>query len=279
MTKSQPSRDIICAECPEIYSEEDITATRENESRPLVEVLGRTKPDLRASAEVQKAGTASRLFGRESRRNATDSETLRDTASLQREKLKNLSHLKDWTFVCPRGHTVDGNRGYQIPLAVVGPSGSSKSHFLPGLIWETNLLRALGPVGVTLRQGPFTSSQLSYSARQVYEDKKVLPPTPPNKVAGPFGYRLTVREAGEDTRYSLLLFDVGGEALTSIARIGEQAAFVLLARGLVVLIDPQHTVSTLFDEANVIVAERERVIAAARVRENITLVADALEEL
>lgn len=103
--------------------------------------------------------------------------------------------------------------------------------------------------------------------------------TPPTEVAGPFGYRLTIRDGNEDLRYSLLLFDVGGEALSTIARIGEQAAFVLLAQGLMVLIDPEQVVTTLFDEADAGVVERQRVIAAAKVRDSITLVADALEEL
>lgn len=274
------SRDIICVECPDIYSEYEIMAQRGDESKPLVEVLGRTKPDNRGDVGKPARRTVRRLLGREP---ATDGGDTRrgdaDTSIVQREKLTNLNRLKDWTFACPKGHTVDGNRGYQIPLAVVGSSRSSKSHFLPGLIWETNLLRALSPVGVSLRQGQFTSSKLSYSVRQLYEQKKILLATPPTEVAGPFGYRLTIRDGNEDLRYSLLLFDVGGEALSTIARIGEQAAFVLLAQGLMVLIDPEQVVTTLFDEADAGVVERQRVIAAAKVRDSITLVADALEEL
>jgi hypothetical protein len=255
-------------------------ATRNDESKPLVEILGTTKPDPHTEVKTQKSRAISRLFGRESRSDSSEKfGTNKTTIGLQREKLGNLNRLKDWTFTCPKGHSVDGNRGYQIPLAVVGASGSSKSHFLPGLIWETNLLRALSPIGVTLRQGPFTSSQLNYSVRQLYEEKKILPPTPPSEVAGPFGYRLTIRSAGDDARYSLLLFDVGGEALSSISKISEQAKFVLLAQSLVVLIDPQHVVSTRFDEIDAGVVERERVIAAAKVRDNISLLADALEEL
>ncbi len=274
------SRDIICVECPDIYSEYEIMAKRGDESKPLVEVLGRTRPDTRSDISKPTRRAVRRLFGRESPVDGADARRAEaDTNSLQREKLRNLSRLEDWTFTCPKGHTVDGNRGYQIPLAVVGASQSSKSHFLPGLIWETNLLRVLSPLGVTLRQGQFTSSRLSYTVRQLYEEKTILPPTPPTEVAGPFGYRLTIRQGNEDTRYSLLLFDVGGEALSSIARIGVQAKFVLLAQGIIVLLDPQHVVTTLFDEADAGVVDRERVIAAAKVRDSITLIADALEEL
>jgi hypothetical protein len=272
------SRDIICAECPDIYSEYEIVATRGDESRPLVEVLGRTEPSSSARVVGGSGRSLRRLLGRESQLDPTDPVTL----GMQREKLSNLSRLKDWTFTCPRGHSVDGNRGYQVPLAVVGASGSSKSHFLPGMVWETSLMRALSPLGVTLRPGQFTSSQLNYHVRQLYEEKKILPPTPPDAVAGPFGYRLSVRDQGEDARYSLLLFDIGGEALSSIVRIGEQARFVLLAQGIIVLIDPHGAVSTLFDSPQVDGvgnAQRERLIAAARIREGIGLIADVLEEL
>lgn len=275
----KPSRDIICAECPDIYSEFDIMATRGDESKPLIDVLGRTKPQLKRDAPVTKRRAIGRLVGRNAAGNGGPALDDNAAVTMQRDKLANLSRLKDWTFTCPRGHIVDGNRGSQVPIAVVGASGSSKSHFLPGLIWETSLLRVLSPFGVTLRTGQFTLSKMSYSMKQLYEEKKILPPTPPTAVEGPFGYRLTIRENNEDTRYSLLLFDVGGEALSSIARIGEQAGFVLLAQGLIILIDPQRVVRTGFDVIDGGTSGRERVIAAADVRDSISAIADALEEL
>lgn len=277
MAKEVIARDIICAECPDIYSEREIVAHRGEENKPLVDVLGETKGEA-AEVASRRAKGFRRLFAREE---VVDASTARSATStnLQREKLRNIARLKDWTFTCPRGHTVDGNRGLQIPLAVVGSSGSSKSHILPGMIWETNLLRALSRLGITLRQGPFTSSQLGYSSRQLYNERKILPPTEADAVSGPFGYRLSIREGMNESRYSLLLFDVGGEALSSITKISEQAPFVLLAQGLIVLIDPQHVVSTQFDSADAGINERERVIAAADVRDSITLIVDALEEM
>jgi hypothetical protein len=271
------TRDIICVECPEIYSEYEIMAHRGNEARPLVEVLGRTKASETGRPTSPKSTGFRRLFGREPIEESPTRPIA--TTTLQRDVLRHLNRLKDWTFTCPSGHTVDGNRGLQIPLAVVGASGSSKSHFLPGMIWETSLLRILSPLGITLRQGPFTSSQLSYSSRQLYNERKILPPTPPDALSGPFGYRLSIREKNEESRYSLLLFDVGGEALSSITKISEQAAFVLLAQGLIILMDPQHVVSTKFDAPDTGINRRERLIAAADVRDSIGLIADALEEL
>ncbi len=277
MVTRQSSRDIICVECPAIYSETEIIAARNDEKKPLVEVLGHSKAEK--GEGPSKASAFRRLFGKDSQLNGRAPGSVSSTSQVLREKLRNLDRLKDWTFTCPKGHEVDGNRGLQVPLAVIGASGSSKSHFLPGMIWETSFIRSLSLLGITLRQGQFTSSRLSYSMRQLYEEKMVLPATPPDEVAGPFGYRLTIRDGDVDARYSLLLFDVGGEALSSIARIREQAAFVLLAQGLIVLVDPQHVVRTRFDNVNAGVVERERVIAAAKVRDSITLVADALEEL
>lgn len=272
------TRDIICVECPDIYSEYEIIAHKGDESRPLVEVLGRTKTGDTGRPASAKSKGFRRLFAREPIDESTPTTSV-VTSTLQKDALRHLNRLKDWTFTCPKGHAVDGNRGFQIPLAVVGASGSSKSHFLPGLIWETSLLRVLSPLGITLRQGPFTSSQLSYSSRQLYNERKILPPTPPDALSGPFGYRLSIRENEDESRYSLLLFDVGGEALSSITKISEQAAFVLLAQGLIILMDPQHVVSTEFDVPDAGINKRARVIAAADVRDSIGLIADALEEL
>lgn len=140
-------------------------------------------------------------------------------------------------------------------------------------------MRILGPLGVTLRQGRFTSSTLDYSMRQIYEEQRILPSTALGAVAGPFGYRLAISEGDEEWRYSLLLFDVAGEDLSSIVKVGERARFVLFAEGLVVLIDPQGAVPTLFDKAGANVVERARMSAAVEVRRGIALVADALEEL
>jgi hypothetical protein len=273
MKPGETGRDIICAECPKIYSENDITGHRGEEARPLIEILGRSEP-----ATKTDRGTTTRafkrLFGRD-----READTGKFALANQRQTLVNLDRLKDWQFKCPAGHPVDGNRGQQIPVAVFGPSGASKSHFLPGLVWETSILRALGSIGVTLRPGPFTSSGLNFQMQQIYEHRQVLPPTPPEKVTGPFGYRLSVQNGNQETRHSLLLFDVGGEALSTITRIGDQAAFVLLCQALFVLIDPQDLMPTQFDDGNGLISDRQRAISAARVRDDISRIADALEEM
>jgi hypothetical protein len=260
---NRSNREIICAECPDIYGEADIIGQRGDESKPLIDILGQD--------DGQGRRPAGKLFKRIF---AVEQQT-----STRRGVLANLDRLKDWEFRCPRGHVVDGNRGQQLPIAVVGASGASKSHFLPGLIWETGLQSALGKIGISLRAGQFTQTGLNFSVTSVYERKMVLPPTPPDKVTGPYGYRLTINRDERARRYSLLLFDVGGEALSTIVKIREQAAFVLLCQAIFVLIDPEDVLPTQFDEDGQVLNTRERVIAAGRVREGISRIADALEEL
>ena len=108
-----PARDIICAGCPDIYSEYDITATRGDESKPLVDVLGRTAPEVPDTSPVTKRRAMRRLIGREPTGSAGAPVAAELTGTnLQREKLRNLNRLRDWTFTCPMGHVVDGNSGY-----------------------------------------------------------------------------------------------------------------------------------------------------------------------
>ena len=271
-------RYIICPSCPNVYTESEIKATHGDESKRLADILGSSN---------ESHPTTTRHVARRAIRRLLTPEPLSDDASdrdaltlaSQRQRLANIDRLQDWTFSCPAGHMVDGNRGYQIPVAIIGPSGSSKSHFLPGLIWETDVLRALSGVGVNLRAAQFTSAQLKYSMRELYEEKRVLDPTPSDAMLGPFGYRLSIRTQNSEDRYSLLLFDVGGEALSTIAKIRQQATFVLLAQAVVILIDPEGVVLTRFDEPDLVTARRKRLIAASKVRDSIALVADALEEL
>jgi hypothetical protein len=262
---------IICARCPDIYSTADIEARREEETRRLSDVLGEAAPT------TKKTGALRRLFGKESRERIAQSGPL--TFDNQREILKRLDRLGDWKFYCPKNHEVDANRGQQIPIATVGPSGASKSHYLPGIIWEMDRLRALRKLRVSLSAAPFTSSGLEFLASQVYDRHIVLDSTPPEEVIGPFGYRLDMRIGGQLSRYSLLLFDVGGEALSSVSRIREQAPFVLLSQGIIVLIDPQDISDTKFDSPGRPPTPSERLTAITRTRKSIRDLANALEEL
>lgn len=274
-------RPIICAQCPGIYSESEITGRQDETEKPLVEILGADAGFREGNLTANRPTRTSawkRLFGKDPGR--TPSRTRFDSETEnQARALVNLDRLAQWTFTCPNGHEVDGNRGLQIPMGVVGPSGASKSHFLPALIFETDRLMALRTAQIRLEPAPFTATELEYMVGQIYEKRAVLDPTPPDEVKGPFGYRLQIKHGNSSKRFSLLLFDVGGEALSSITRIRERAPFVLLAKALIVLIDPQDVFETRFDSAGVAVVGTDRVVAAARVRRSIAQVVDALEEL
>src|SRR5262245_60293049 len=115
--KPASGRDIICPECPKIYGEVEITAFRGDESKPLVEILGKS-PGLVDRQKGQRRAIK-RLFGREPGAGKVQELSIEE----QKHKLGNLERLKDWQFRCPAGHLVDGNRGHQLPIAVVGPSG------------------------------------------------------------------------------------------------------------------------------------------------------------
>ena len=273
------SRDIICTQCPNIYDEDEIVAERPGaEPTTLRKVLGSD-----AVADPMDASSKTGLFrrlralGEPPPKQASPLD--RSVAARQKEAIENLDRLRDWTFHCPHDHPVEGNRGRQLPLAVVGPSGSSKSHFLPGLIWEADVLQALRPWKVTLREGQFTAAGLNAAAAAVYRTGKQLPPTPPTEVIGPFGYRLSTDSSGRSDDYLLVLYDVGGEALSQITRIRDQAPFVLLSQAICVLLDPEHLLPTEFDPEDRVPSERDRRIAAADARRGIGRVADALEEM
>jgi hypothetical protein len=293
-------RDIVCAECPWIYSEEEIVGRQGDEERTLSEIFHAGQPSSPPEVDGQQAassppprqkgGRLARLLKGEEALAATgnrssgtpDVDKAVSSRSASRDERnqtlrENLARLEAWTFFCPKGHVVDGNRGLQLPIGVVGPTGSSKSHFLPGLIWETNSKRVLSPLGISLRAGQFTAAGLDASASAVYVNRRILPPTPPDAVQGPFGYRLSLRDSSE--RYSLLLFDVGGEALSSIVRIREQAPYVLLSKGLFILIDPRDLLPTHFDESGTERSPRETLVATTNVRNGISRIVDSLEEL
>jgi hypothetical protein len=273
------NRDIICTECPWIYSDDQIIAYRDGEERPLSEVLGTNAAAAKQATTSGRGRMWQRLVAMDPDARSGVDVTGSSVTQRQRRTLENLDRLKDWTFKCPNNHVVEGNRGRQLPLAVLGPSGSSKSHFLAGLIWETGAERALHPWNISIRDGQFTAAGLTSAASALYRDGRQLPATPPDAVIGPFGYRLSTDASQRSSDFSLILYDVGGEALSEITRIREQAPFVLLSQAICVLIDPQKLLPSEFDPDGQAPSDRQRMIAAADVRAGIGRIADALEEI
>jgi hypothetical protein len=262
--------EIICPECPSVYSATDITATYGDETTTLAELNGKDHDSPKINQQLRRNS----MFGRIT---AKPQPPPPEPDTGTKPDLQQIRRLRAWTFTCPHGHNVDGNRGTSLPIAVVGETGSSKSHFLPGLVWELDSKRALGPLGISLREAIYTKVDLVQSMSLIYESLKVVDPTPAGRLLGPYGYRLSIRHGDQDERYSLLLFDVAGEDLGSIVRIAENAKFILMCRGLIILIDPVGILPTQFDLY--IGAEQARRIHLNSVRKGISRLADTLEEI
>ena len=215
-------REIICTGCPAVYAESEIVATSADaqmEPTTLAAVLGvgeETTPKTQGRSKAIRRLRSS--VGPPPP--PLPSPLERSVVTRQREALNNIERLRDWEFSCPKGHRVEGNRGRQLPIGVLGPSGSSKSHFLPGLLWETEVLQALHPWSVRLEAGRFTMPDLEAAKVTVYRNGQQLPSTPPTKVIGPFGYRVAVGPSRPSEDYLLILYDVGGEALSQV-RVSE----------------------------------------------------------
>lgn len=190
-----------------------------------------------------------------------------------------LKRLRPYTFQCPQSHIVDGSPGQQVGVAVLGPSGSSKTHMLPGLVRELFDLSTLRPVGVTLSNSLYGNPKLSHDVVEVYRRGRALGPTPPGKLLGPFSYKMQIGRGRRDPdplRYSLLLYDIAGEDLAGIMKVVEKAPFMLRCRALMVLIDPYEFLPSQFESEPV--SDRARVDAARDVRGGIQVIAETLEE-
>jgi hypothetical protein len=265
------TNEIICPQCPAVYSTAGITATYGNEITTLAELNGGDGDAPHPDDGARRGGLFSRIAAR-------PEPVAPPLDERPRPDLDQIRRLRAWTFTCPEGHEVDGNRGASLPIAVVGESGSSKSHFLPGLVWELDSKRALGALGISLREAIYTKIDLIQSMSLIYESHKVVGHTPPGALLGPYGYRLSIRHSDhQDDRYSLLLFDVAGEDLGSIVNIAKNAKFILMCRGIVILIDPVGILSTQFD----LVAPTEQSLRSHlnTVRKGINRLADTLEEI
>jgi hypothetical protein len=254
---------VICGRCPDVYSPEQIRAIHGDDEKTLAEL------QRMASTPAQKS-----RWSKQKKRVPREARTFAP-ANLTGA----IEVLKDWTFKCPNDHEVDANAGPPLPLAVVGEPGASKTHFLPGLVYEMYDLNRLAKIGVRLRHTAYVNPTLETRKQRLYEFGERLPRTRGGSLDGPYGYKLVVRtevdEGRKDLEYILQLFDVAGENFDTIVQIASNAKFIYLCRGFIVLLDPSGLVSTAFD-----MGEQTRAAAVrtqANVRKSIGVLADALE--
>jgi hypothetical protein len=261
---------IVCAKCPgKVYAPHQIDAYVDDNG-PVTTL-----------ASLQPASTGTKRRSRKRfLRALVDGPGGRSGSPMLSET--NFERLRDYRFRCPEGHLVDGNQGIPFGLAVLGPSSSSKSHLLPALVHELDDDSALRSLGVTLSNALYQDPQLKADLVQVYDKRNILEATTEAAdVIGPYGRKLRIGRTSGDpyaTEHSLLLYDVAGEKLTTIIDIVQSASFAIIAKALLVLIDPVDFLPTQFDGAAVL-SERTRTTAAIAVRDGVRVIADTLSEV
>jgi len=262
------SESIICGQCPDVYKldaievllgEERVMSLAELQGTSRVRHAPHKRSFFRTVAGMPAAGRSNGLP----------------------DLGEGVMRLRAYKFRCPRGHDVSGNPGAQLGLAILGVSGSSKTHMLPALIRELDDMSRLRPVGVTLSDALYPNPKLTQDVLKVYRRGERLEATPPGAMRGPYGYKLLVARDPYDPEpqlHSLQLFDIAGEDLEHVARIAENAKFILVCRAIIVLIDPSEILPTQFDSA-MISNERARIDAASDIRRAIRVIADTLAEV
>jgi hypothetical protein len=260
------SEEIICGQCAAIYSASQIDVFDGDEYvSTLAELHGEKRQRREASPLTRAMRRSVGLNGRPR------------TATPEPDK-ERLRKFRAYTFYCPEGHFVDGSPGEQFGLAILGASGSSKSHMLPAIVCELEELSVLRKLGIRLTPGLYPNKKLAGDVSEVYQYCHRLPPTKPGQMLGPFGYKLRTGtdSAGKPKQCSLLLFDIAGEDLGELARIADVAAYVIRCKALLVLIDPTEFMPTDFTSGPVNPRSRRR--AASEVRAGIRVLAEALAQ-
>jgi hypothetical protein len=257
----------ICPACPALYRPEEILAYLDDERvATLAELRAR-----RASAPnkaPRSTGLVRAVFGIKTRVEET-----------KKPDTTRLLDLRAYRFECPEGHSVDGSPGEPFGIALLGGSGSSKSHMLPAIVREMDHMSGLRKLGIRLGEPLYPNPKLAQSVTDVYEFGRRLEATAPGEMLGPYGCKLTIGSSpgGKTKKYSLSLYDVAGESLDSTSSIAEHAKFITYSDGLIVLVNPVRYLPSQFDEEPL--STRRRLDAGRAIRRTIRATAETLSEL
>lgn len=262
----QIHQSVICGQCPEVYADTEIIASH-GDSKTTLFALRNTGAAVEPAAK--KPSAVGKWFG---------AGVARPTAPKTKLRNLDLTRFKEWTFTCPKNHLVDGNPDGQFPVAILGLSGASKSHFIVGVVQELGRLRRLRGLRISLGDPRYRQVELRTDVDQVYVENRQLEQTDPGTLRGPFAQRLRIGDPDSPDFHSLIMFDIAGESLSSTTSIGEKAPFVLLSEGIVILVDPKECLATQF-EASRVRSARQRHTAAVNIRENVTVIAQTLAEV
>jgi len=260
------AEEVVCIKCKTTYSPSQIVGTLGDRTATLTDlrrgIVGRT----------EASGRANRMW-------------TRVTGRIERPDISSrIDALRGWTFHCPADepHAVDGNAGLAFPVAIVGRSGASKSHFVPAIPWEVKVLGSLDPLDIVLQEPIWKTEDapdLGPDISEIFVEHRVPPATKADEVGvrGPYTYRLFVQRGRDREKLlSLYLFDAPGEFFEKIEVIADQSPYLLLARSVIVLLDPSDLVDTRGQER--LLTTNEKNIALSDSADLVNRIADAFKQ-
>lgn len=264
---------VICGECPGVYDDTDIRAHHGEDDKSTLHQLREADQSGTPGAAARRRPLAQ--FFKPPPLPPASGPSERGRAR-RRPPTIDPTRFLDWTFVCPNDHVVDGNPDSQFVLAVLGLTSASKSHFLAGIVQEIGRKKALRKIRVSLRDPRYLNPVLKNDVARIYVENKQLEPTTPGSLRGPFSQRLSIGDPDDPDVHSLVLFDIAGENLASLVDISENAGYVLLSDGIVILIDPKGFLNTAFDSG--VLSASARDVADVATRESIGVIGTTLAE-
>lgn len=141
---------------------------------------------------------------------------------------------------CVKDHELINSLDPTAVVGVIGNVGSSKSHYLAGLVYEIIHEERLRAFGADVAYIGDTGKEMDERVSDIYAKGIVLQRTEGGTLSGPFSYRLT-RNLGTpvEVKEVLTFFDVAGEDCTGeLARSADFVRYIFDATGIILLIDP-----------------------------------------
>jgi hypothetical protein len=176
---------------------------------------------------------------------------------------------------CVKDHELINSLDPTVVVGVIGNVGSSKSHYLAGLVYEIIHEERLRTFGADVAYVGDTGEKMDERVSDIYAKGMVLERTKGGTLGGPFSYSLT-RNLGTsvEAKEVLTFFDAAGEDCTGeLARSATFVRYIFDATGIILLIDP----GGLPIPENRIMARQEKIQLTTRAI--IDNLANALEQV
>ncbi len=145
-------------------------------------------------------------------------------------------------YVCPECHSEllpDVGQTDERIIAVIGGRSTGKSNYIATLVHRLRTAVSTTFNTGTIARGDMTSQRYNKSFRPLFDDKKVLPPTPAGDAETkiPMVYRVRFNEH-RNRAATLVLFDTAGEDMRSLDSMSREAKYITKSQGLIFLLDP-----------------------------------------